>query len=194
MSPVTWSSVLLVVAGILWMLSEAGHFSQCPLIKGHYLDTVVLNNKYSATLMHWYVYTWDKSGHTPARAGPSLAELFGLKSCWDQIWAVQGSRVRRLHFNYSPVSIVEFSNFDIYRYFDEYIIFREGAPSDFKKLSQPKIGKLVLSTNICTCSINDQWRLHPFSKDTANIFLKCKSKSRHIQQEEYCQRSVCRSM
>ena len=52
MSPVTWSSVLLMVAGILCLLSEAGYFSRCPLICGHYLDSVVLNNKYSATLMH----------------------------------------------------------------------------------------------------------------------------------------------
>ena len=52
MSPATWSSVLVMVAGILCLLSEAGYFSQCPLICGHYLDSVVLNNKYSATLMH----------------------------------------------------------------------------------------------------------------------------------------------
>ena len=53
MSPATWSSVLVMVAGILCLLSEAGYFSQCPLIGGHYLDSVVLlNNKYSATLMH----------------------------------------------------------------------------------------------------------------------------------------------
>lgn len=52
MSPATWSSVLVMVAGIFCLLSEAGYFSQCPLISGHYLDSVVLNNKYSATLMH----------------------------------------------------------------------------------------------------------------------------------------------
>ena len=49
MSPAT---VLVMVAGILCLLSEAGYFSPCPLICGHYLDSVVLNNKYSATLMH----------------------------------------------------------------------------------------------------------------------------------------------
>ena len=52
MSPATWSSVLVMVAGIFCLLSEAGYFSPCPLICGHYLDSVVLNNKYSATLMH----------------------------------------------------------------------------------------------------------------------------------------------